>query len=517
MNEAVAPPRAEPRVWSLPLADEAATVRLAEDIAAALAPGDVLRLEGALGAGKTTLARALLRALADDPALEVPSPTFTLVQTYAAGRLAVAHADLYRLADPSELDELGLDEARAAGVVLVEWPEQAGAALDDAAMTLEFGDGGAPENRLATLTATGAAADRLARSLAVRDFLDAAGWVAAARRFLQGDASSRTYERVTGEDGRRAVLMNAPARPDGPPVRDGKPYSRIAHLAEDVRPFVAMATALAGRGLSAPMVYAADLQRGLLLIEDLGRDVVAPGGVPDAERYAVAVGLLAVLHAAPPPAPVTLADGTTYVPPPYDAGAMTIEVELLLDWYLPHPAGAGAPATPEAAEAFLRLWRAAFDRLATSELHWAMRDYHSPNLMWLPERHGIARVGLLDFQDALVGPTAYDVASLAQDARVTVSAELETSLVDRYVAARQAADPRFDADRFRADYATMAAQRATKILGIFARLDRRDGKPHYLAHIPRVKDYLSRALRHPVLSGLRLWYETAGVLDSGGG
>lgn len=510
------PDTTPPRVWSLPLPDEAATARLAEDIALALAPGDVVRLEGDLGAGKTTLARALLRALADDPDLEVPSPTFTLVQTYAAGRLAVAHADLYRLTDPQEIDELGLDEARLSGVLLVEWPERGGDAFEDAGITLSLGLGTGPESRTATLTATGVAAERLARSLAIRDFIDAAGWTGAARRFLQGDASSRSYERVAAGDGRHAVLMNAPARPDGPPVRDGKPYSRIAHLAEDVRPFVAVADALADRGLSAPRIFAAELAHGLLLTEDLGRDVVAPAGVPDAERYGVAVDLLAAFHAEPPPQPIFLADGSVYAPPAYDAGAMGIEVELLLDWYLPHPAGAGAEASPETAAAFLALWLAAFEQLESSELHWALRDYHSPNLMWLPERAGIARVGLLDFQDALLGPTAYDVASLAQDARVTVAADIEDALVERYVSGRRTADPHFDEDRFRADYAIMAAQRATKILGIFARLDARDGKPHYLAHIPRVKDYLSRSLRHPVLSDLRLWYETAGVLDPEG-
>ncbi len=509
--------RMAPRVWSLPLPDEAATERLAEDIAVALAPGDVVRLEGDLGAGKTTLARALLRALADDPELEVPSPTFTLVQTYAAGRLTVAHADLYRLTEPAEIDELGLEEARAAGVVLVEWPERGGDAFADADITLALDLGDRPESRTATLTAAGPAGERLARSLAIRDFLDAAGWTGVARRFLQGDASSRSYERVTAADGRRGVLMNAPARPDGPPVRDGKPYSRIAHLAEDVRPFVAMAVALADRGLSAPRIHAADLAHGLLLTEDLGHEVVAPGGAPDPERYGVAVDLLAAFHAEPPPQPVVLSDGTVYAPPPYDAGALAIEVELLLDWYLPHPAGAGAAASPETAAAFVSLWQGAFDRLETSEQHWAMRDYHSPNLMWLPDRAGIARIGLLDFQDALLGPTAYDLASLAQDARVTVSPDLEERLVERYVFGRRATDPGFDEERFRADYATLAAQRATKILGIFARLDRRDGKPHYLAHLPRVKDYLSRSLRHPVLSDLRLWYETAGVLAPGDG
>ncbi|HYS47918.1 MAG TPA: phosphotransferase, partial [Xanthobacteraceae bacterium] len=135
------------------------------------------------------------------------------------------------------------------------------------------------------------------------------------------------------------------------------------------------------------------------------------------------------------------------------------------------------------------------------------RDFHSPNLVWLPEREGMARVGLLDFQDALVGPPAYDVASLLQDARVDVPEAMEISLLGRYAKARQADDPDFNLAGFVELYATLAAQRATKILGIFARLDRRDGKPQYLRHLPRVWRYLRRALSHPALAPLKAWYE----------
>lgn len=494
---------------ALSLADEAATVALAEDLAAILKPGDLVALEGDLGAGKTTFARALIRALADDPLLEVPSPTFTLVQNYTLPRLAVAHLDLYRLVDPSELDELGLEDLLAEGAALVELPARGGGLLPPPTFTLGLAGGDDPEARAATIVARPEAVARLGRSLRVRGFLEDAGWVRAARRHLQGDASTRTYERVYAA-GRSAVMMDAPARPDGPPVKDGKPYSRIARLAEDVRPFVAVATALTERGVSAPHLYAADLAAGLLLTEDFGHEGVIEDGRPIAERYAAATDLLAAFHAAPMPAAVCLADGTLYAPPPYDAAAMTIEVELLLDWYVPHATGSRLDPAQEAE--FRRLWAARFDDLAASERHWILRDYHSPNLLWLPEREGLARVGVIDFQDAVIGPPAYDVASLLQDARVTVPPGLADELLARYVDARLSAGTVFNPARFGADYATLAAQRATKILGIFARLDRRDGKPHYLAHLPRVRDYLVHALDHPVLSGLRLWYETAGIL-----
>ncbi len=134
-----------------------------------------------------------------------------------------------------------------------------------------------------------------------------------------------------------------------------------------------------------------------------------------------------------------------------------------------------------------------------------LRDYHSPNLLWLPQREDVARIGLLDFQDALLGPAAYDVASLLQDARVDVPESLEVTLLSRYVRARLE-DKRFDPAAFTRLYATLAAQRATKILGIFARLDRRDGKPQYLRHMPRLLTYLWRSLAHPALAPLKAWY-----------
>jgi aminoglycoside/choline kinase family phosphotransferase len=138
---------------------------------------------------------------------------------------------------------------------------------------------------------------------------------------------------------------------------------------------------------------------------------------------------------------------------------------------------------------------------------WVLRDYHSPNLLWLPERNDLARIGVLDFQDTLIGPPAYDVASLLQDARVDVPEAMEVALLSRYIRARRKGGRSFDITAFTRLYSTLAAQRATKIIGIFARLDRRDGKPQYLRHLPRIWNYLQRALAHPELASLKVWYE----------
>jgi aminoglycoside/choline kinase family phosphotransferase len=167
----------------------------------------------------------------------------------------------------------------------------------------------------------------------------------------------------------------------------------------------------------------------------------------------------------------------------------------------------GATVSASGRDTFVALWREALAPVLAAPPTWVLRDFHSPNLLWLPQRQGVARVGLLDFQDALLGPAAYDLASLLQDARVGVPEETEIGLLRRYLRARHALDATFDVGDFIHIYATVAAQRATKILGIFARLDRRAGKPQYLRPLPRIWSYLQRAVAHPALASLRAWYD----------
>jgi aminoglycoside/choline kinase family phosphotransferase len=189
--------------------------------------------------------------------------------------------------------------------------------------------------------------------------------------------------------------------------------------------------------------------------------------------------------------------------PELDATILGIEVGLLPDWYWPEVHGAPMPADLRAE--YDLLWRPVIDMLLAAPKGWILRDVHSPNLLWLPERLDAAKVGVIDFQDAIAGPWAHDVMSLLQDARVDVSADLEAILLARYVA-QMAADPGFDEALFHAAYAAYGALRATRLLGLFVRLLRRDGKPGYLQHLPRNWGYLERNLQHPALQQLGLWY-----------
>ncbi|MPZ36812.1 MAG: tRNA (adenosine(37)-N6)-threonylcarbamoyltransferase complex ATPase subunit type 1 TsaE [Rhizobiales bacterium] len=492
--------------FTVVLPDEQATMRLMVDVASALEPGDVLTLSGDLGAGKTTFARAMIRYLAGDETVEVPSPTFTLMQIYELPRFPVVHADLYRVSGSSELAELGFDDLPEDAVIVVEWPDRAAGFLphDRIDVTLTLAPKLKPEFRHARVTGYGTCATRVDRIASVRQFIAEAGLSEAARVRMPGDASTRRYHRLILGN-RQSILMDAPRKPDGPPVRDGKPYSRLAHLAETVVPFVAVAKGLRAHGLSAPDIQHADLQQGLLVIEDLGTEGVVAGepAEPMVERYETAVDALLSLHGKVLPPVLPVAPHVEHTIPPYDLDALLIEVELLLEWYLRR---LGVVVTDDARADFFGLWRDALKPVLDGPQTWVLRDYHSPNLLWLSDRKEIARVGILDFQDALMGSPAYDLASLLQDARVDVPEAVEVPLLGRYLRHRRDADAGFDPGAFIRSYVTLAAQRASKILGIFARLDVRDGKPQYLRHIPRISGYLQRSLAHPSLEPLNEWY-----------
>jgi tRNA threonylcarbamoyl adenosine modification protein YjeE len=495
-----------PTTFSLALANETATAHLMADLALLISPGDVITLSGDLGAGKTAAARAMVRYLAGDDALEVPSPTFTLAQIYDLPAFPLVHADLYRVNDASELEEIGLSPLPEGTVALIEWPERAPSALpaDHIDIALSHRPALGSTARAAEITGYGKAAAQVARLKALRQFLDQAGYADARRQRMAGDASTRSYARLIRDDG-VVILMNSPRRPDGPAVYDGKSYSAAVHLAEDVKPFVAIAAGLRERGFSAPALHHADLDAGFLITEDFGSASFVEGDPPRpiAERYQAAADTLAALHRESLPEILPLAPQISYAMPTFDTDALLVEVGLMLEWYLPDR---GVEPTADMRTEFVAMWRDLLSKPAAAARTWALRDFHSPNLIWLDERPGIAKVGIIDFQDAVLGPAAYDLVSLLQDARIDVAEPLELALLTRYIKARRASDDTFDPAGFAELYAIMSAQRNTRLLGTFARLNRRDGKPHYLRHQPRIWTYLTRSLAHPVLSRFREWY-----------
>ncbi len=346
-----------------------------------------------------------------------------------------------------------------------------------------------------------------------RDFLAKAGLADARRETMAGDASTRLYERLHLSDGRRLILMDQPpaaesepAPPDATPEeRAAKGYNALARLAAGrVDAFVAIAGYLKGRGFSAPEIVAFDVDNGLAILEDLGDDLYATliaKGADPLPLYEAAVDLQAALHAEPPPA-VLESQGVRWALSAYDDLALKTYTELFLEWW---PKYAKLPPFPEEARAEFEAVCAPIRQIAErNAVVFAHRDFHAENLLWLSERQGLARVGLLDFQDSVTAHPAWDLLHLLQDARRDVAPALEAAMLERYLAAR----PGLDGGAFRSDYRALAALNAARILGpIFARQVVHFSRPKYIAFMPRTWRYLERNLAHPDLAGLKAWFD----------
>ena len=317
------------------------------------------------------------------------------------------------------------------------------------------------------------------RATLIEAFLQEAGWAGAKRSLLAGDASFRRYERIERE-GERAVLMDAP-----PPE-------------EDVRPFINITTHLRELELSAPAIFAEDLEAGFLLLEDLGDNtftLALSAGVDEAVLYQSAVDVLVDLHRRP------VVSAIPNDVEPYDEKKLLSEAALLTEWYL--PGILGDEISDLTKNEYLEVWRKVLPKIMASGEILVLRDFHADNLMWLPDRDSVARCGLLDYQDAVTGSPAYDVMSLLEDARRDLKPGLAASLLDGYFAAL----PELDIDAFKQAYVILAAQRHCKVIGIFSRLAMRDGKYDYLVHIPRVWNMLEQACNAPQMAALKDWLD----------
>lgn len=341
-------------------------------------------------------------------------------------------------------------------------------------------------------------------------FLERADWGNAARSPVAGDASARRYERLS-QGGARAVLMDAPIGSDFPAEPEGASadtraalgYGAQARLAgADPAAFICVAEALSSRGFSAPKILAYDADAGLILLEDLGADLFAPivAKTPAQERplYMAAVDTLAAIYRSSF-ANVLRVDNLSWRLRDYDDTALMAEMTLMSDWYAPDT---GVTLSDKALAEWQGIWANTLPRINVHAPGLALRDFHAENIFWLPERNGNARVGLIDFQDALLTHPAYDLASLIEDIRRDVDPALTEDLKARFCEQSGIA---YD-DDFKAAYAVLAAQRATKLLGFPVRADKSFGKPQYRQLLPRVKRHLNHNLNHNALGAVRDWY-----------
>jgi aminoglycoside/choline kinase family phosphotransferase len=332
------------------------------------------------------------------------------------------------------------------------------------------------------------------RSDSIDEFLARSGWQEAQRTTLAADASFRRYERVF-KDGRRAVLMDAPP---------GK---------EDIRPFIHVGEYLLNAGLSAPAIYARDTASGLLLLEDLGDDLftrqLRQSPQKEEALYLAGADVLVALYRH-----AERADYNGFLA--YDAPLLMFEANLFAEWFM--PAVMGKQEASKHIRKYKAIWQELLEKLPALRRLLVLRDYHADNLLWLPEREGVKRVGLLDFQDGVIGSPAYDMVSFLEDARRDVQPDTVRRVLAAYL--EHTCIPKED---FMAAYALLGAQRNCKIVGIFTRLAVRDGKRQYLSYLPRVWDHLARDLQHPLLKPLKAWMdevvrpEWRGVINANAG
>lgn len=347
------------------------------------------------------------------------------------------------------------------------------------------------------------------------EFLAAAGLADASREMLAGDASTRRYERLHTATGSSLILMDQPPSTETQPCPPGATeeerqalgYNALARLAAGrIEAFIACSSYLRSRDLSAPEVVSADPDAGLAVLEDLGDDLYAAliaGGADEGPLYDAAIDALSHLQAEPPPS-LLQARGASWELLDYDEVALKTAHDLYLEWAPKFDAslhfGEAAAAEWEA------FWKPVRARGVAGACVFCHRDFHTENLVWLPDREGAARVGLLDFQDALRAHPAWDLSMLLHDARRDVSPERETLALRRYFDQH----PSLDREAFMADFSALGALNIVRIQGIFSRLVVRDQRPRYATFMGRMQGYLDRCLENPALADLAAWMRRHG-------
>lgn len=432
------------------LPDENATTELGSELAPRLESGDVVLLKGSVGAGKSHLARAIIQTRLGYPE-DVPSPTYTLIQTYTEPSAEIFHADLYRLSDTSELVELGLQDAFENAICLVEWAERLGKEdIPKGALELTLETQG--EGRLATISSSAPSWQKAVHAFTRTQFLIGSGWVGARKTSVAGDLSSRTYQRLK-LGAHSAILMDA-----GVDVAS-------------TQQFVGVSEWLNTNGYSAPKTLAHDPNNAMILLDDFGDE-------PLSKRHDVEEQMSLCL--------IFLADIRQKATPalPCPSSAELAEMTELASHY------------PGADFNALKRFRAHLSGCIEKVMSGvqptvSLRDFHADNIMWLAERDGIARLGLLDFQDAFLTHPVYDLVSLLTDARREVSSKSRQALILEY--AKVTGDDLVDLQEA---FAVFSVQRNLRILGIFSRAALEHGKTHHVPNLPRVYGYLIEALGH---------------------
>lgn len=475
--------------------NESETESLAREIARYAVAGDFIRLEGTLGMGKTTFARAFIRALAGDEALAVPSPTFNLMQVYDETRLPVVHVDAYRMADASELHMLDLEPYYANGVTLMEWcsnveeglpqyePPQRYVMESEVGdfLTVELADyENNPDQRQITLKANGTWRERFGLLPADvmrpqtqkgrQAFLKSCGYEDVSLTPTSPDCSFRTYYRFE-EKGEKRIVMDAP-----PPVEKVSDFTTMVKFYQEI-------------GLKVPHVFAEDTKGGYLLLEDLG-DTSLNKMCQDTEKQKdwLSVAIDTLIHVANAPK----ADVWHYT-----ADSMWQEAKRFTDWYLPYVTGHATHIADR--EAFKNAWFTCFEKVKNLPQTTCHYDYHVDNLMCMGDEPKVDNLGLIDFQDARIGPVSLDVACLLED-RFPAGAPLREELRQRFLSGL---DEKVSYDDFMAGYYLCLLHRFFKITGLLVRLQERDKRQNVMGRMDEVWQTIHKCLEHEACAPIK--------------
>ncbi len=483
------------------------TENLATKIAKYIVAGDIIRLTGDLGVGKSVFARSIIKALGHK-GKHIPSPTFTLIQAYDDTRLPVAHIDLYRIESQDEVEEIGVECWLDNGLIIVEWPEKAlnwfpeqkPDLLDfhimemdnSGTLTVHIEQGEGEERKITIsggdswnrrLSLIEGAYTRPVTNEGRQEFVAKCGFRNHVISPVSADASFRSYWRINTPDGCR-VIMDSP-----PPIENVEPVIKMTRYFEKI-------------GVHVPHIYEKDEENGYLLLEDFGNTTVRDGilnhNKPLEPWYYKSVDVLA--HLATQPLPDIRQ---------YTKKALWSEVSRFIDWYLPC---ARSHATHTAdRRAFKEMWEPLFDKILDVPQTTVLWDYHADNLMMLCDgepREGLEDIGVIDFQDARIGPVSYDMSMLLQDVRFEIPKALEQKLLQYFINSQDC----LDEEKFLQSYRLINLQRTLKIIGGFTRLHFRDGKDNYLQYLPRCWQIVDEALEDPLCREIKTFMQ--GIVPS---
>tara|TARA_Y100000590_G_scaffold470226_1_gene662894 strand:- start:7136 stop:8611 length:1476 start_codon:yes stop_codon:yes gene_type:complete len=452
---------------------------------------DVIILNGKIGSGKTTLARHIINRILQIDISEIVSPTFNLYQVYENNNQKIHHYDFYRIENDIDLHEIDLAESFDEGITIIEWADKYKNYLPDSYLEIEISE--IDEGRVYKLRGCGTFKDRINKHNSLVHFLSNYKKPINKVEKIRGDASKRVYKRLyTQEDSLILMVYDKKEKKENP-----------SKLSTQIHDYVSICKYLREINVRAPKIYAVDYENQFLVQEDFGDLKYSDIFIKEGFRKLYEPAIDTLINITKNKCPTNIkTDEAIYKFEEYDKKTYLNEVNIFIDWYWPYVKGSICNAHVKSE--FTEIWENLLDKLS-EESSLVLRDFHSPNLIFQPDGKGAEKCGIIDFQDALIGHPLYDLVSLAQDARITIKLDQELFIIDYYMKDFNFKKYQLNKHEFINQYNILGAQRALKILGVFARLSMSYQKHEYLIHIPRILDYINRNMGNESLRSLSIW------------